>query len=261
MQMKVKSIIFFLMMIVAGSAAILGMSTLATPVAKSAGPVEAVTKAPVIEHSVLLYDSLQLNSLSLSREAWLYAIQGYENLKAAGELENERILSIIDFSLPSSQKRLFIIDMKKGKVLFNTYVSHGKNSGKEMATRFSNRPESFQSSLGFYVTGNTYRGQHGYSLRLEGQEAGINDNAELRNIVIHGAAYVNDRRARAGYIGRSLGCPAIPASLHKAIINVIRDGSCLFIYSSDHLYLAQSKFLAPAKPLMLDSISMDSLAG
>lgn len=258
MQMKAKPIIFFLLMIIAGTVAVLSLPAFAAPAERAVAPVAA---AKPVNHTGMLYDSLQLGGLSLSREAWLYAIQGYNNLKAAGELENERVLSIIDFSLPSTKKRLFIIDIMSGKLLFNTYVSHGRNSGSDMATRFSNRPESFQSSLGFYVTGDTYRGQHGYSLRLDGQEQGINDNALLRNIVIHGSSYVSERRARIGNIGRSLGCPAVPAVLHKSIINAMRDGSCLFIYSPDTQYLAHSKILVPAKPLMMDSLIMDSLAG
>jgi L,D-transpeptidase catalytic domain len=241
MQPKIKPFIFFLLLIIGCVTVVLGMTTLSTPPVKQAEP--APVPAPV--SNTVLYDNLRLDTLSLSREAFLYATQGYKNMLAAGELSNDRILSIVDFSLPSSQKRLFIIDMESGKLLFNTWVSHGRNSGTDMATRFSNNPESFQTSLGFYITGNTYRGEHGYSLKLEGQEQGINDNALLRKIVIHGAAYVNQRTiAQKGYIGRSLGCPAIPDKLHKAIINVIRDGSCLFLYSPDTSYITRSKILS-----------------
>jgi hypothetical protein len=205
---------------------------------------------------MMLYDNLRLDTLSLSRKAFAYAIEGYKSLQAAGELSNERILSIIDFSLPSSQKRLFIIDMVSGRLLFNTLVSHGRNSGAAMATRFSNRPESNQSSLGFYVTGDTYRGEHGYSLKLEGMEKGINDNALMRKIVVHGAAYVNENMiAQKGYIGRSLGCPAIPDKLKTAIIDVIRDGSCLFLYGPDKKYLSHSRMLAHTSFSMPDSIT------
>lgn len=192
-----------------------------------------------------LYNNLHLDNLQLSREAFLFAVQGFHKLIAAGTLQNERILSIVDFSLPSDKKRLFVIDLIKGKLLFNTYVAHGRNSGEMMATSFSNDPESNKSSLGFYVTGKTYRGEHGYSLRLNGIEGGINDNAYNRNIVIHGASYVNAKVvARQGAIGRSLGCPALPQALHKAIIQQIRNGSCLFLYGPDPQYVKESPLLS-----------------
>jgi len=129
-------------------------------------------------------------------------------------------------------------------VIFNTYVAHGVNSGKEMANDFSNQPESYKSSLGFYETQSTYSGGHGYSLRLEGLEKGINDNANRRDIVIHGAGYVNEGLIRSqGYIGRSWGCPALPENMYKPIINKIKDGTCLFIYSPDKTYLKRSKII------------------
>lgn len=194
--------------------------------------------------SEILYQNLKLDSLGLSQEAFNYAIRGMERLEQEGKLTNTDLISIVDFSLPSSKKRLFVIDLKNGKVLFNTLVSHGRNSGTAVATEFSNAPESFKSSLGFYVTGETYKGQHGYSLRLQGAEAGINDNALSRGIVMHSAAYVNDKLAAIqGYIGRSLGCPAIPEKVHKMIIEQIRNGTCLFLYSPDKYYMAHSKML------------------
>src|ERR687891_427896 len=163
-----------------------------------------------------LYDSLHLNNSGLSKQAFSYAMKGYNYLLSLGKIKNDKTISIIDFSLPSYAKRLFVIDVKKGEILFNTYVSHGRNSGKEMANEFSNEPESLKSSLGFYVTSNTYKGKHGYSLRLEGEEPGINDNAFARGIVMHSASYVNDRLIqKQGYIGRSEGCPAVPEKLYK----------------------------------------------
>ncbi len=255
MQPKVKPFIFSLVLIGCVSA-VLGMTVLSNAPVKQAATVSA--PAPVSK--TVLYDSLRLDTLALSREAYLYAMQGYKSLQDAGEIHNARYLTIADFSLPSSKKRLFIIDMETNKLVFNTYVSHGRNSGADMATRFSNRPESFQSSLGFYVTGNTYRGHNGYSLRLEGMEQGINDNALERAIVIHGSAYVNERMVNAkGYIGRSLGCPAVPAALAKAIINTIRDGSCLFIYGHDNKYLALSKIIYKTNPLLTDTMLADTM--
>ncbi|SHN19393.1 murein L,D-transpeptidase catalytic domain family protein [Chitinophaga sp. CF418] len=195
-----------------------------------------------------LFAALKLDSLGLSREAFDYALSGLEKLEKEGKLKNPDLLTIADFSQPSNKKRLFVIDLRKGAVLFNTFVSHGRNSGAAVATTFSNAPESFKSSLGFYVTGDTYKGQHGYSLRLEGEEEGINDNAMSRGIVMHSAAYVSEKIAKLqGYIGRSLGCPAIPEKIHKQIIEVIKDGSCLFLYSPDKSYMANSKMLAAEK--------------
>ena len=203
-------------------------------------------KAVVLSDSsqFLLYDYLQLESVGLSRKAYEYAIRGYRHLQASGRLMNSQVLSIIDFSLPSSAKRLFVIDIKNAVLLFNTYVSHGRNSGKEMASTFSNSPQSFKSSLGFYTTASTYIGKHGYAMRLLGEEKGINDNAFDRGIVMHAAPYVSEDYIRMqGYIGRSEGCPAIPAQMHKAIIEKIKNGSCLFIYSPVKYYAAKSLLL------------------
>jgi hypothetical protein len=193
-----------------------------------------------------LFTQLKLDSLGLSKDAFSYALAGMEKLEKEGKLTNPDLLTIADFSLPSSKKRLFVIDLKKGEVLFNTLVSHGRNSGTALPTNFSNAPESFKSSLGFYVTGATYSGGHGYSLRLEGEEQGINDNAMSRGIVMHSATYVSEQIAKMqGYIGRSLGCPAIPEKVHRQIIEVIKNGTCLFLYSPDKSYMANSRMLSP----------------
>ena len=196
------------------------------PVAKN------ISKAISTNKRILLYDSLQLKDLGLSKDAFIEALKGYEVLRSSGKLNNDNMLTIADFSLPSSQKRLFVIDIENLKVLYNTYVAHGRNSGKEYANRFSNTPQSNMSSLGFYVTGKTYYGEHGLSLKLEGEEEGINDNAKNRAIVIHCADYVSEKMIETlGYLGRSLGCPALPKKYSKPIIETIKDGSCFFIYS------------------------------
>lgn len=192
-----------------------------------------------------LYDSMRLDTTGLSREAFENAIQGYDHLEEKGRIKNPDILSIIDFSLPSSKKRLFVIDLKNKLLLFNTLVSHGRNSGTLVANTFSNKSNSYKSSLGFYVTGDTYSGEHGYSLRLIGEEAGINDNALSRGIVMHSAAYVNEALIRSqGYIGRSLGCPAIPENVHRKVIERIRNGTVLFFYSPDKYYSMHTQMLA-----------------
>ncbi len=190
------------------------------------------------------YNSLNLDDLGLSKIVFSYAMKGFNYLIQQGKLSKDDIISIADFSQPSSRKRLFIIDLNNLRVLFNTYVAHGVNSGRAYANQFSNTPESNKSSLGFYETKNTYSGGNGYSLRLEGLERGINDNAEKRDIVIHGAGYVDESLIRSqGYIGRSWGCPALPAKLHKPIIDKIKNGTCLFIYSTENAYLKTSKII------------------
>lgn len=203
------------------------------------------TDSSVIKLSALseiLYDSLKLQSLGLSKEALQYALQGYNKLDSAGKVNNP-VLTIVDFSQNSRQKRLYILDMYEQKLLWNTFVSHGKNTGMDMAKNFSNRINSEQSSLGFFVTTATYTGKHGLSLRLSGQEEGFNNNAEARGIVVHGAAYVNKSRVNSGYMGRSQGCPALPENEYAEVINIIKDGSVMFIYHPNEEYLQSSELL------------------
>jgi len=192
----------------------------------------------------VLYDSLGLQTLNLSRAAFENAVQGFLALQSTGAIHNTNVLSIVDFSLPSTQKRLFIIDMQNGRLLFNTWVAHGRRSGTLMATRFSNRYNSFMSSIGFYVTGDPFMGHNGYSLHLEGVEPGWNDHAHARSIIMHPADYVSEDHIRQwGYLGRSEGCPAIPEELGPAIIDEIKGGSCLFIYAPNERYLHRSNIL------------------
>ena len=217
---------------------------------KPVAPPISLTDTGLVERSLnasiqfSLYDSLRLGSLGLGRHVFDYAMQGFNFMKQMGRLGNEQIISIVDFSKPSSEKRLFVIDLKNYKILFNTYVAHGMQSGKEFANQFSNKPESNKSSLGFYETLTTYMGGNGYSLRLQGMEEGINDNANRRDIVMHGAGYVDERLIHTqGYIGRSWGCPAVPQRLNKPIIDKIKNGTCLFIFSPDKKYLTHSRIL------------------
>ena len=194
-----------------------------------------------------IFDSLKLGTLGLSRQAFDYALKGFNFLLAKGKIVNSSIISIVDFSETSDKKRLFIIDLKNYKILFNTYVAHGQNSGKEFADNFSNKPESLQSSPGFYVTKETYYGSKGFSLKLEGEEQGINDNALSRGIVMHSAAYVNAALAHGrGFIGRSWGCPAVAPELHLSIINKIKNGTCLFLYTPNKNYISSSRILKEA---------------
>lgn len=177
-------------------------------------------------------------------EVFMKAVTGFEKLKQENELTNTDIITIIDLSLPSTKKRLWIINLKEKKVVENSLVAHGKNTGDLFARNFSNTIGSKQSSLGFYVTGNTYTGKHGLSLYLYGVEPDINDNAKERAIVLHGASYVSqDFIIQNGRLGRSFGCPAVPVSKHKTIINTIKNGACLFIYYPSPNYLNHSQFI------------------
>jgi len=194
-----------------------------------------------------LYQALSLDSLGLSRQAFEDAVTGYLNLLKTGTIQSKGILSIVDFSIPSFRKRLFVLDVENGKLLFNTLVAHGRNSGQILATRFSNQARSLKSSLGFYLTGETYTGKKGLALRLMGIERGINDNAFNRGIVVHAAPYVNDEISKVyGRLGRSEGCPAIPVDIHRPVIEAIKNGSCFFIYGNDKRYMSQSKLLKEA---------------
>ena len=192
----------------------------------------------------VLYDSLNLDVKGLSHDAFEQAIGGYEKLIKTGKVKREGIITIADFTKSSAKKRLFVIDLNNYKILFNTYVAHGMNSGAEFAKKFSNVPESFQSSLGFYTTSDTYNGKNGFSMNLTGLEKGINDLADSRAIVMHGAPYANESFIKIkGYLGRSYGCPAVPENMNKPIIQKIKNGSLLFIYSKDAKYARQSKLV------------------
>ena len=191
-----------------------------------------------------IYDSLHLDLSGLSRQAFIYAQKGWKKLIRQGRVINQSVMAIIDFSQPSDHKRLYVLDMKNYKLLFNTLVAHGRNSGKEWASSFSNKPSSYKSSPGFYITKETYTGSNGYSLKLEGIERGINDKASRRAIVMHGAEYVSESYIEAqGYIGRSEGCPAVPVREADDIINTIKNGTCLFVYPLYKRYLSRSAML------------------
>ncbi len=195
------------------------------------------------EEAMALYDEINLAELGLAKKAFEYAYKGYTYL-LEHHLLDRNILSICDFSQSSRSKRLYVIDMDQRKVIINTYVAHGRNSGSEFARSFSNNPKSHKSSLGFYITEHTYYGDHGLSLRIRGLEKGFNDRALSRNIVVHGSQYVGpDFLEDNPFTGRSYGCPAVPASESDELIDTIKDGSCLFIYHPTQKYIARSKIL------------------
>ncbi|TDP58202.1 murein L,D-transpeptidase catalytic domain family protein [Flavobacterium dankookense] len=201
-------------------------------------PTESVK--PTVSRVVSVYNELSSNSFtSPSFESFSIALEGFYKLKRNGQVTKD-ILTLIDFSLSSNSKRLWVIDLTNNKVLFNSLVAHGKNTGEEFASYFSNKAESFQSSLGFYATAEVYNGKHGMSLKLDGLQKGLNDKARERAVVVHGADYVSESFIKIHKrLGRSQGCPALPVELNEKIINVIKDKSCLFIYhpSKSNLFI------------------------
>lgn len=202
-----------------------------------------ITSPLVSASNESLYNELNLADAGLSRTVYQLALKGQERLKARGDIAKD-FLTICDFSQSCNKKRLFVIDLANRKILFNTLVAHGKNTGAEFAEYFSNEPASLKSSLGFFVTKKSFTGGHGLGLVLSGKEPGFNDRAEERAIVMHGADYADkDFIDKWGTLGRSWGCPAVSKKFSEQIINTIKEGTCLFIYFPDKNYLASSKLL------------------
>lgn len=188
------------------------------------------------------FSYLSAKAPSLNRNVLKMALAAYQKARAEGTVKKS-LLTVIDYSLPSSQQRLWVFDLYRNKLLYNTYVAHGKNSGMNVPHHFSNSPSSKETSLGTYVTKSTYIGSKGYSLNLQGLEKGFNDNAYNRRVVMHGAWYVEpDFIKRMGRAGRSWGCPSVAASMARSIINTIKDGSVIFAYYPDRNYLSHSNY-------------------
>jgi L,D-transpeptidase catalytic domain len=191
-----------------------------------------------------MYEHMALADNGLSKTVFVMAVKGFSKLREKGLVGEDSVLTIIDFTKSSREKRLYVLDLKNEEIVYNTVVAHGKRSGGEYARSFSNSPKSKKSSLGFYITENTYLGGNGYSLKLNGVEAGINDKALARAIVMHGANYASeDVIGSKGNLGRSYGCPAVPQILSRKIIDTIKDGNCIFVYYPDPNYLKRSKLL------------------
>ncbi len=192
-----------------------------------------------------IYNKLSFKKMNkLSYATFKHAVYGYFNLREAGKAKAGALLTVCDFSLSSNTKRMWVIDLQRKKVLYNTLVAHGMGSGDEFATKFSNVHESHQSSLGFYITAEPYIGDNGYSLKLHGVDGIFNNNAFDRAVVIHGADYVNDAYAKANKrIGRSHGCPALDRVVNDAVINKIQGGSIVFVYHPTKAYLKSSYWL------------------
>ena len=202
-------------------------------------PVASLSTAQLFEQRLqATYTSLNAAAQGLRFEVFAKAMTGYLNLEKDGKLNaSKQLLTVIDFDMPSTEKRLWVLDLAQKQVLFHTLVAHGHNSGGNKATNFSNTNESNMSSLGFYVTADEYQGKHGRSLRLQGMDEGFNTNAAARAVVMHGADYVSEAFIKQnGRLGRSLGCPALPMELKDQIIQVVEGGSCLFLNASDPGY-------------------------
>jgi len=212
------------------------------PAVNQAGVTEFVSGA---EANNDVFAFVKLAEMGLSINIFNMAIKGLKKLDNNGKLINTSIITIADYSQSSNKKRLYVIDLKNKKLLFNTYVAHGRNTGEEFATSFSNKEGSYKSSLGFYVTEKSITGAHtGFSLLLRGVEKGFNDNALKREIIIHAADYATENFIKKyGRLGRSFGCPALPPELNKAIIETIKGGTCLFIYNPNNNYLCSSSLL------------------
>ena len=202
-------------------------------------PVEQKTQKIVVDVKSV-YDSLNIKSkidYSIFQKAYL----GYVQISH----KNPGVLIIIDYTKPSNEERFYVLDLNKKKLIYSTRVAHSKNSGLEIPLEFSDDPNSYQSSLGFFVTLGEYNGAYGYSLRLKGLEENINANAEDRAIVIHGGDIVEDEYIKKfGFAGRSLGCPVLPNSLTREIIDFIKHGRVLFIYGNDEEYIDESTYLS-----------------
>jgi hypothetical protein len=192
--------------------------------------------------------STQLQHLStkapqLNKNVLKLALTAYKNADKRGAVKKP-VLTVIDYSLPSNKQRMWVFDVRNERLLYNTYVAHGKNSGVNSANHFSNRESSKESSLGTYITKDTYIGHKGYSLNLQGLDRGFNDNAYNRRVVIHGAWYMEpDFIKKAGRAGLSWGCPAIAQTLAKPVINTIKNGSVIFAYFPDKYFLSHSGYL------------------
>ncbi len=209
--------------------------------AANAAAKKAFEMKMVIKEASNIYDSMKLIKTGLNQKAFEYAWRGYHNLVKKGVLNKTNVLTICDFTQSSRRKRFYVIDVQHRKLLYNTYVAHGMNSGVEYATSFSNRPNSFKSSLGFFMTTKTYVGRNGISLKVTGLEKGYNDLASKRGIVLHGSDYIgSDYLKNNGEMGRSLACPAIPTQMSAKIIKTVKNGSCFFIYHPTKKYLNES---------------------
>ena len=220
-------------------------------------PVQAnprVGETIPVEVAETLEEALLRQATTLDPRVLQLALASHDTAHKKGLLADPRTLTVIDYSIASVEPRFWVFDLAQRTLLFEEQVAHGKNSGNLMATSFSNRDQSLQTSLGLFVTRDIYFGKHGESLRLEGLEPGVNDHAMSRAIVIHGAEYVSKNAiASLGFLGRSWGCPALSRTVATKVINRIQGGSAVFSFYPDREWIANSQFLADGSERLLDS--------
>ena len=227
---------------VAAVCLVLGTAVFSVPSFAASPAAEVATAAASAVFDASSWSAAELGGVDA--DVFALALEAAQNAVARGDAAAPRTLSVIDFSKPSTQKRLWVYDLRTRALIFHEHVAHGRGTGENLATRFSNVPESNQSSLGLFRTGEAYIGKHGLSLRLDGLERGVNHRARERAIVIHGAEYVNAATARKqGRLGRSLGCPAVRTEIATPLINAVKDGSLLFAYYPESSWLEGSAYL------------------
>jgi hypothetical protein len=204
---------------------------------KAKGNITALKVMRFEQVSFDLYTQMNLSASDMSYDVFNRALMGYYGIYNEGHLSDKGVLTVVDFTKPSNEKRLWVLDLNNRQVLHNTYVAHGRNSGEVMAQTFSNENKSFMSSVGFYVTDEVYFGKHGKSLRLDGMDQAFNSNARERAVVMHGAEYATEAfMNQYGRLGRSLGCPAVPLGEHESIIDSVKGKTALYIHSGDESY-------------------------
>ncbi|MBL4593280.1 MAG: murein L,D-transpeptidase catalytic domain family protein [Flavobacteriales bacterium] len=217
---------------------------------------EPIVKEPIFsfnQYACELYECIN-NDGDINEEAFNIALKGYYSLLSNNELENKKYLTIVDMSLSSNTERFYVIDMELQQLVYRSLVAHGRNTGEEFAYNFSNKQSSYQTSLGFYKTAETYDGKRGFSMKLDGLEYS-NSNARDRGVIIHGADYVSKKFiTENGRLGRSLGCPSLPMNSFVKVVEMLKEGSCLFVYYPQKYYLSKSKMVnAPQDYLLTNS--------
>lgn len=219
------------------------------------------SSSSIASSRLTLHDSLLKAAPQLDQQVLGHALDAVQCASLQDNNAADR-LAVIDFSLPSSEKRLWIFDLKKRQLLLNDFVAHGAKSGENVASNFSNINGSHQSSIGLFRSSESYRGKHGYSLRMDGLEPGFNDLARERAIVIHGADYVNPAWINSqGRIGRSQGCPAVRPEITKQVVDSLKDGQLVFTWYPDPEWLANSTYLNCSGPRLANRTSKQKHAG
>ena len=219
---------------------------------------ETTAKEPIFsfnQYACKLFNCVNIEG-DINEDAFNIALKGYYSLLTKNELENKKYLTIVDMSLSSNVERFYVIDMEMEQLVYKSLVAHGRNTGQEFASSFSNKQSSYQTSLGFYKTAETYDGKRGFSMKLDGLEYS-NSNARDRGIVIHGADYVSKQFIKDnGRLGRSLGCPSLPMDSFVKTVEILKGGSCLFVYYPQKYYLKRSKIVNSSEDYLLTNTGL-----